>query len=420
METTQRKLSVSFILLSAFVSYMGIGLIYPIFASMLFDTSLNFIPSNTSNVYRGFILGLLLAVMPLMQFIFSPYLGKYSDRIGRKKVLLSCLALSSLGYLIALYGVMAESLSALFLFRFFLGIAGASVAIIQAILIDFSQEKKAKNLTLFNMAMGAGYAIGPFFGGLFSDLSPFSGTFSLPFIFALLLTLLNLYLVYRYLEETKTPIQIEKVTKKLSFSFKPRVKRLLICMFIFAFGWSFFFEFSPIFLMGQFHFNSIEIGYFYGYSGLIYTLTSAFCIRPVIENVKTDILLISTFLLAGCYILFLYSITNGAMLWMYIPVLIYLIAITFPTISYRLSNLTDPKKQGEALGALIATQSLAFAISPLFSGFLVGVHHTTPIFLAAFSFILAGAIASYYYLKKQENEDIVAEPIVIRKSEKDL
>jgi DHA1 family tetracycline resistance protein-like MFS transporter len=419
MDKTSKTLSLSFILLSAFINYMGIGLIYPIFASMLFDTSLSFVSPDASNVYRGFVLGVLLALMPLMQFFFSPYLGKYSDRIGRKKVLVFCLALCSTSYVVALYGVMAESLPALIVFRVLLGIAGSSVAIVQAILIDLSQEKKARNLSLFNMAMGAGYAIGPFIGGYFSEISLFSGTFTLPFVFALLLTIANLYLVYQYLEETKTPSIIEKAATKLTFSFGTKVKRLLVCMFVFAFGWSFFFEFLPIFLMGQYHFTPSQIGNFYGYSGLIYTVSSAFLIRPVIEKVKADPLLITSFLLCGCYIFFLSSITSSTALWMYIPVLIYLVAIIFPTISYRLSSLTDPKKQGEALGALIAFQSLAFAISPLFSGFLVGFHHATPVFLAAFSFILAGVISFYYYFKKQESGEVAPAPIVIPKSEEE-
>lgn len=403
LEDNKPKLALYFILLVAFVNYMGIGLIYPIFASLLFDTSLGFVAANTSSVYRGFLLGVLLALMPLMQFFFSPYLGKLSDQKGRKKILLFCILLSSLGYLFAVYGVIAQSLVAFFIFRILLGIGGSSVAIVQAVLIDLSLEQKAKNLSLFNMSMGAGYAIGPFFGGFFSEENfLFNGSFTLPFVFALLLTIANFFLVYRNLEETKTTIISSTVKAKLSDLFSNgHIKNLLICMFIFSFGWSFFFEFLPIFLIHQYSYSPLQIGNFYGYSGLIYMISSALFIRPVIERVKSQTLLLSSFILSGCYVLLLYSIENPSLLWFYTPLLIYMIAMIFPTTSYLVSNLSNINRQGEALGGLIAIQSLAFAFSPLFSGFLVGFHHTTPIFLAAFAFILSGLVYGYYYVRKE-------------------
>lgn len=422
MEDKKNKLALYFILLVVFVNYMGIGLIYPIFASLLFDTSLGFVSPGASNLYRGFLLGVLLALMPLMQFFFSPLLGKLSDQRGRKKILLLCLIVSSLGYLFSFYAVVAESLLALFIFRLLLGFGGASVAIVQALLVNLSIEKKAKHLSLFNMAMGAGYALGPFVGGFFSESNfLISGSFTLPFIFALVLTLINIYLVYRYLEEKEQPIFIKVAKTKISSLFSNgQIKNLLICMFIFSFGWSFFFEFLPIFLIKQFSYTPIQIGNFYGYSGIFYMLSSAFLIRPILERVKSQTLLFCSFILAGCYVLFLYSIENPSLLWAYTPLLISIIAIIFPTTSYLISNLSNVQRQGEALGGLIAIQSLAFALSPLCSGFLVGVHHTTPIFLAAFSFILSGLVYGFYNMRKEPifPSESSTETVPVEESEK--
>src|SRR6516164_9643221 len=43
--------------------------------------------------------GFLLAVYSAMQFVFSPLLGKVSDRIGRRPVLLASILGTSLGFL---------------------------------------------------------------------------------------------------------------------------------------------------------------------------------------------------------------------------------------------------------------------------------------------------------------------------------
>ncbi len=63
-------------LLVAFIDYMGVGLIYPLFASMLFDQSLALLPSETTQGNRGLWLGILIALMPLAQFFSSPLWGR--------------------------------------------------------------------------------------------------------------------------------------------------------------------------------------------------------------------------------------------------------------------------------------------------------------------------------------------------------
>jgi len=398
------NLALIFILLVVFVNYMGMGLIYPIFASLLFDTSLGFVPAEATSLFRGFVLGVLLALMPLMQFFFSPYLGKKSDQIGRKKILTTCLALSTVGYLVSVWGIYTHSLLAMVIFRVLLGISGASVAIVQAILIDMSSDNKAKNLSLFNMAMGAGYALGPFIGGFFSsDNALFKGSIVYPFIFGLLFTVLNLSLVKKYFYETKKtdrPISYSK----LSFNLKsPQIRNLFACTFIFSFGWSFFFEFLPVFLIGQYEYNPFQIGNFYGYASLFYMLSSGFLVQPLISKIKSQSLLLLSLILSGVYLLLFYCIGNPSILWFYVPILAYLVSIVFPTTSYLMSNLTDKDKQGRALGSLVAVQSIAFAISPLFSGFLVGIHHGTPIFLGALAFIFAGVLYGYQCWSSQDS-----------------
>ena len=347
MKKKHWSLSLFLILLVVFVNYMGIGLIYPIFASLLFDPKYFFLPNGSSDLYRGFILGVLLALMPLMQFFFSPFLGKKSDQMGRKNILTFCLILSILGYFIGLLGVYTQSLLSLVFFRIFVGISGSGVAIVQAILIDISPDNKAKFLSLFNMAMGAGYAIGPFIGGFFStDNFLFPGNITYPFWFGLSLTFVNLYLVKKYFYETLKPFHLISCPK-ITFSFNGPTNNLLLCTFIFSFGWSFFFEFLPIFLMGQYTFSSLEIGNFYAYASLFYMICSAFLIKPLMEKIKSQILLVFSFIFSGFYILLFYSIENTFLLWFYVPLLSYLIAVVFPTTSFLVSNQTHQDQQGD-------------------------------------------------------------------------
>lgn len=418
MKIDRNNLSLYFILFVAFLNYMGIGLIYPVFASLLFDRSLNFLHPETSDLIRGLYLGILISLMPLMQFFFSPLFGRISDLKGRKTVLMGCLFLAMFGYLFALVGVIIESMIALFIFRIIVGISAASASVVQAALVDMSiRQGQPKRFDLFNMAMGAGYTIGPFLGGFLSEPTfLMNGEVSTPFWFAFFLTIISLMLVMRYFEETRidASLLITPTDVKIT-SIKKNIRILLICMFIFTFGWSFFFEFIPLFLIGKYQYTSSQIGNFYGYSGIFYVLSSGFLIQPILQKFKAQIILLFAFLASSGYIFILSAIDNPNFLWAYTPFLLYLIALIFPTTSYLISNSAANDKQGSSLGTLLAVQSLAFAISPLFSGFLVGVHHVMPIFLGGLCFIIAAGVYGYFYSKgdlASDTEKVSGEKII--------
>lgn len=389
------------------MDYLGIGLIYPIFATLLFDRSLLFLPEYTSDPMRGFYLGALLALMPLMQFFFSPILGKISDQKGRKSVFIATLSIAVLGYLIAALGILTKSLTCLFIYRALVGIAAGNAAVAQAAMVDKTNEKNnSKNFSLFNMAIGAGYTIGPFLGGFLSEPNIFfTGTYVTTFWFAAILSFINLYLILRFYIEKKIEQQegitsffseINSIRKVLNFK---GAKVVILCMFIFSFGWSFLFEFIPVFLINKYGFSSSQIGNFYGFSGAFYAISCAFLIHPIIKRFSFSKILLVSFLASGIYSFIFLTIKNPSFIWIYTPFLIYLIALIYPTLSILTSVNVEAENQGQALGGLLAVQSLAYAVSPLFSGFIVGLYHEMPIFLAGTSFLLAGLIFGYYYLK---------------------
>ena len=122
-----RKSPLRLILLVAFVHLMWFGLIIPLQA-------------NYPNRLRasGLTFGLLVGVYAVMQFLFNPLLGRWSDRVGRRPVLVASIAGSVLSH--ALLGVadLAGSLPLLFAARILDGITGANVATAQAYIADIT------------------------------------------------------------------------------------------------------------------------------------------------------------------------------------------------------------------------------------------------------------------------------------------
>ena len=107
---------------TTFLDLLGFGIIIPI--QPFYAESFGASPA---------VITLLGASYSLMQFLFSSMIGKVSDRIGRRPVLLASVALIIVGYIIF---AQATSLAALFAARMISGIGGANLGAAQAIIAD--------------------------------------------------------------------------------------------------------------------------------------------------------------------------------------------------------------------------------------------------------------------------------------------
>ena len=253
------------LLFIVFIDFMGIGLVYPLYSRFLFDTNLKFLPFDALTQFRGFLLGLLIAINPLVQFISSPTWGAISDNKGRKKPLLISLIFVAIGHVISLFGVYFISINLLILSRVVLGIGGGNISIVQASISDFStKEDKAKNFGLYSMAIGLGFAIGPFLGGLLSVFG-----FNIPFVFATLLTSINFVLAYYFLKESHHKLFKKKLRwsvgiKNLKKSFRYKnIRTIFICSFLCGFAWTYFLDFISVLLIKKYLLSTAKIGVFY-------------------------------------------------------------------------------------------------------------------------------------------------------------
>ena len=112
--------------------------------------------------------GLLISAYSLAQFLFSPILGRLSDRIGRKPVIIFSLVGTAIGSLVT---GLAGALWVLFAARFFDGASGASGSVAQAAVADLAPaDRRAALLGMLGAAFGIGFTLGPAIGGLASWL----------------------------------------------------------------------------------------------------------------------------------------------------------------------------------------------------------------------------------------------------------
>lgn len=152
----------------------------------------------TSFGANAFVIGLLGATYPLMQFIGAPILGRLSDRYGRKPILLISQLGTFAGFILLGF---ANALPLLFLSRIIDGISGANISTAQAAISDVTTEKnRTQGLGLIGAAFGLGFIIGPVIA--FISLALSGNDYRVPAFVAAGFSLVSILLTVFWFEET--------------------------------------------------------------------------------------------------------------------------------------------------------------------------------------------------------------------------
>ncbi|MEN9821780.1 MAG: Tetracycline resistance protein class [Actinomycetota bacterium] len=145
----------------------------------------------------GYEVGWLFATFSLAQLVFAPLLGRLSDRIGRKPVIIISLVGTAVGSLVT--GA-AGALWVLFLGRVIDGASGGSLAVAQAAVADIAEpQQRPKLVGMLGAAFGIGFVLGPAIGGLAALGGP-----HVPFYVAAALAAINAVAALVRLPETLT------------------------------------------------------------------------------------------------------------------------------------------------------------------------------------------------------------------------
>ncbi len=147
-----------FIIVTVMLDFLAFGIIAPVLPNLIirFEGG-NMARASDITGYFGF-------AWNLMQFIFLPMLGAWSDRFGRRPVILiSCLGLG-LDYI---FMALAPSLRWLFIGRLISGITASNVSTAFAYITDITAPaERAKKFGMLGAAFGVGFVVGPAVGGL--------------------------------------------------------------------------------------------------------------------------------------------------------------------------------------------------------------------------------------------------------------
>jgi multidrug resistance protein len=351
---TNKKAQLGIIFLTIFIDLIGFGIVIPIL-----PTYAKQFHANDATI------GILMGTYSLMQFIFSPVLGRISDRVGRRPVLLVSLVATSIGF--AIMGF-AHTLAWLFVARIIPGISGGNISTAQAYVADITPpEERSGVMGMIGAAFGLGFTFGPAIGGVLSHFSA-----SAPFLFASGLALFNAILAFIRLPESLSHEHRATAEEKAPISqvFKHgwHLPALMGAYFFSIAGFSVLNMMFPLFTNVRFGFDQQKNGYLFAFIGFIGIVIQGGVLRRLLKKKSEKSLALSgvVLLIAGMvYLAAVYNLTN---LLIASAILGIGNSLVMPTLSGLASRSAERSWQGRVNGLMQSAGSLARFVGPMMAG----------------------------------------------------
>ena len=344
------------VFVTVFIDLLGFGIIIPL------------LPFYAQSFGAGaVVIGYLAMSFSLMQFVFAPIWGRWSDRIGRRPIILMGLFGSFVSYLV--FGL-ATSLPLLFAARIFAGIAGANIPTAQAVVADITTpETRAKGMGLIGAAFGLGFIFGPAIGGFFSQWGYGTASF-----FASGLSLVNLVAAWFLLPETLKPefrnvVRMGRLDAFRKAITRPHLPLLLLVSFLVVTAFAGYETTFALLTQRVFGFDSRTIGYQFAFVGIILVIVQGMLVGRVVKFVGEHHIVPVSLAILAMGLLLIPESRTVAVLMVSQAVLAIGMGFNNPSLTSLISRLSAAEDQGGILGLAQSLGSLARVIGPLWGGY---------------------------------------------------
>jgi multidrug resistance protein len=344
------------IFITVFIDLLGFGIIIPLlpFYAQSFGAS-------------ALTIGLLSTVFSLMQFLVAPFCGRWSDRIGRRPIILIGLLGSCIAY-VAL--ALADTLALIFAARILGGIAGGNIPTAQAYIADITTpENRAKGMGLVGAAFGLGFIFGPAIGGILTRFGP-----STPMWCAAALCLANFTAALFLLPESRhgqpgTPsfgrLDLWRRARR-----HPGLILLLSVFFLVSTAFSGFEATFALFTERRLGFTAETIGYVFAFIGVILAVVNGLLVGRVVPVVGERRIIPFAIATIGIGIALVPTAHTVPVLFMVCGVLALGMGFNNPALTSAVSRVSDTSEQGGMLGLAQSLAALGRIVGPAWGGFL--------------------------------------------------
>lgn len=342
-----------------------------------------------------FTVGVLAATYAFCQLVSGPFLGRISDKYGRRPILMVSQAGTFVGFV--LLGV-ANSLPLIFISRIIDGVTAGNLTIAQAAIADVTPpEGRAKAFGIIGIAFGLGFIVGP---AISAALAPIDVHY--PSYVAAALSAISIFATWKLLpESTQTVSSLENAkspTKVWAYLQRPHMRWLLVEFLLFGFIFAGFTSGFAMFAERRFvydgkPFGAHEVSLLFTYSGFMGLILQGFLLGRLVKMFGE-----AKLVWAGFFSMALsYFLLSGAdsITWLVIASTIgsFGTGVIRPALTALVSQTARAEEQGAALGATQSLVSVGQVLAPLISGAIIDSSKVNPSALAWWAWWLAGLAA---------------------------
>ena len=374
-EDRRMHVTLALLALAVMINVLGFSIIIPLIPEYV-QHGLHLASAQDPRI--GEVGGWLGASYALMQFLFAPFWGALSDRIGRKPILIGSLIGDAVFY--TLFGLSEHTITGQFAARILAGIfSSASLSVAQAYAADITPPHlRAMGLGYLGAAFGVGFVLGPALGGLIGQIG-----LAWPLYFSALLAVINLVYIARVLPEpprepaagarvpgglgSRVRLMLSAITGPIGFIY------LLTFAVTFAFGnleGTFTVYLKQHLEPGLSNRQSIAAaGGVFAYIGVLIVVVQGYFIRPLVKKYgEARLVVVGIGLMALGFLCFpLAPLLSILLLGPMVPIAL---GNGFNAPSLRALISRRATAQGAALGLSASFDSLARATGPAAAGYL--------------------------------------------------
>jgi len=352
---------------------------------------------------------LLITCFSLSQFLATPILGRCSDALGRKPLLVISLLGTVAANLLASFAPVA---GLLFVARILDGITGGNTSIAAAVISDTTAPAdRPKAFGLLDAAFRLGFVTGPAISYFAQQLPTFPGVspLGMSFFVAAAIALLAAGLSWGLLPET-LPKRSSLVLNWQLFGFgqlataiaRPIVGRVFLLVFFSGFTFTIFtFALQPFFL-NVLDRNAQDLAILFTLVGLSGVIAQVFAVGPLTQRFNLAVVLFLALAIRGLTFLLIPTFPLANLFVVFTVILGVANAFPLPLINAILSLKSSDREQGEVLGISSSYLSISNAMGPAIAGVLVSFSYSTPFWIAGVLTLLTAGFALSFRTRLQD------------------
>lgn len=337
--------------------------------------------------------GALLSVPAVCSAIAAPIWGKFSDRLGRKPVIMTAQVLSLLGYLML---ALSHSLWLVFISRVISGCGGGSLGAAESYIADVTKpEKREQAYALYGAVFGLAFVVGPVTAGALMQKGV-----AIPFFIAAALEALNLVFTGFFLPNKKASEKKTSILASIKATAAPGVRNVLVRQFLFIFGVVCYLSNFALYASRVLHMDPSKASYLLAVAAVVGGVTLVAGVTPLAKRFgQTPLLQVGLIVSVIAYAAL--ALVSGE--WGFLVAMIVWAvgaATCEPTMTALLSKRAAGEERGAVMGVSDSIRSIAMILGPTAGAALVGGNARLLCVLAAVASIAAFGLGFLPWAKK--------------------